>query len=105
MKSEGEEAMFDILWPLFVLTLLATTIILLRDDNTGGGGQRPTRNMLGETLDICSLKPMTGFYWDGWCPRQEDIGSQPVAERACERAAYVSFERSRALPTAFAPDG
>ena len=52
---------------------------MLRDDNTGGGGQRPARNVLGERLEICSFKPMTGFYRDGCCNTgQEDIGSHTV---------------------------
>ena len=34
---------------------------MLRDDNANGGGRRAPRNVLGEPLDICSFKPMTGF--------------------------------------------
>jgi uncharacterized protein (DUF2237 family) len=52
---------------------------MLRDDNTGGGGQRAGRNVLGEPLEICSFKPMTGFYRDGCCNSgQEDIGSHTI---------------------------
>jgi uncharacterized protein len=41
---------------------------MLRDDRTDGGGRRPaSRNVLGEPLEICSIKLMTGFYRDGCC--------------------------------------
>ena len=41
---------------------------MLRDDGSDGGGRRRSpRNVLGEPLDICSIKPMTGFYRDGCC--------------------------------------
>ena len=53
---------------------------MLRDD-TGSGGRRraPPRNVLGETLELCSLSPMTGFYRDGCCNTgREDVGSHTV---------------------------
>jgi uncharacterized protein (DUF2237 family) len=35
--------------------------------------------MLGEALEICSIKPMTGFYRDACCNTgREDIGSHTV---------------------------
>jgi uncharacterized protein len=41
---------------------------MLRDDRDNGGGRRPAaRNVLGELLEICSIKPMTGFYRDCCC--------------------------------------
>jgi uncharacterized protein len=67
---------------------------MLRDDNTGGGGQRPARNVLGEPLEICSFKPMTGFYRDGCCNTgQEDIGSHTVC--AVMTSAFLDFSKSR----------
>jgi uncharacterized protein (DUF2237 family) len=67
---------------------------MLRDDNTGGGGRRPGRNVLGEPLDICSFKPMTGFYRDGCCnTRQEDIGSHTVC--TVMTSAFLDFSKSR----------
>ena len=41
---------------------------MLRDDSGNGGG-RPSapRNVLGERLDVCSMKPKTGFFRDGCC--------------------------------------
>ena len=67
---------------------------MLRDDNTGGGGRRPGRNVLGEPLDICSFKPMTGFYRDGCCNTgQEDIGSHTVC--TVMTSAFLDFSKSR----------
>ena len=53
---------------------------MLRDDRTDGGDRRAaSRNVLGEPLEICSLKPMTGFYRDGCCDTgREDFGSHTV---------------------------
>ena len=36
---------------------------MLRDDSADGGGRRHTaRNVFGEPLEICSIKPMTGYF-------------------------------------------
>ena len=50
---------------------------MLREDRTDGGGRRPpSRNVFGEPLEICSIKPMTGFYRDGCCNTgREDFDS------------------------------
>jgi uncharacterized protein (DUF2237 family) len=53
---------------------------MLRDDNWNEG-RRPDapRNVLGERLELCSIKPMTGFFRDGCCDTsREDIGSHTV---------------------------
>ena len=49
-------------------------------DETGGRpGRRPSRNVLGGALDICSTRPMTGFFRNGCCDTSpEDIGSHTV---------------------------
>jgi Uncharacterized protein conserved in bacteria (DUF2237) len=49
---------------------------MLRDDsNNGAGRRRAPRNVLGEPLEACSIKPMTGFYRDGCCNTgREDVG-------------------------------
>ena len=68
---------------------------MLRDDH-GDQGRRPAaaRNVLGEPLEICSIKPMTGFYRDGCCnTSQEDVGSQTVC--AVMTAAFLEFSKSR----------
>jgi uncharacterized protein len=67
---------------------------MLRDDNTGGGGQPASRNVLGEPLEICSFKPMTGFYRDGCCNiGQEDIGSHTFC--AVMTSAFLDFSKLR----------
>ena len=39
----------------------------------------PARNVLGEPIEICSLKPMTGFFRDGCCNTgAQDVGSHTV---------------------------
>ena len=66
-----------------------------RDDNDDeGGGRSATRNVLGDRLDICSIKPMTGFFRDGCCGTgREDIGSHTVC--AVMTAAFLEFSKSR----------
>jgi uncharacterized protein (DUF2237 family) len=50
---------------------------VLRDDRSSGEG--PAACNAGEALEICSIKPMTGFYRDGCCNTgREDIGSHTV---------------------------
>ncbi|MEY4136766.1 MAG: hypothetical protein RL205_894 [Actinomycetota bacterium] len=37
------------------------------------------RNVLGGSLEVCSLEPLTGFYRDGYCNTgPDDIGSHTV---------------------------
>ncbi len=41
--------------------------------------QRPARNVLGGTLQMCSAKPVTGFFRDGCCNTGPgDLGSHTV---------------------------
>jgi uncharacterized protein len=67
---------------------------MLRDDGTNGGGRRTSRNVLGEPLTICSIRPMTGFYRDGCCDTgREDVGSHTVC--AVMTAEFLEFSKSR----------
>jgi uncharacterized protein (DUF2237 family) len=68
---------------------------VLRDDRTSGEGpERAARNVLGEALEICSVKPMTGFYRDGCCNTgREDIGSHTVC--VVMTSAFLEFSKSR----------
>src|SRR5262249_8710534 len=68
---------------------------MLRDDRTSGEGPgRAARNVLGEALEICSIKPMTGFYRDGCCNTgREDIGSHTVC--VVMTSAFLEFSKSR----------
>jgi len=68
---------------------------VLRDER-GDGGRRPVpaRNVLGEPLEMCSFKPMTGFYRDGCCNTgREDVGSHTVC--AVMTAEFLAFSKSR----------
>ena len=68
---------------------------MLRDER-GDGDRRPVpaRNVLGEPLEICSFKPMTGFYRDGCCNAgPEDVGSHTVC--AVMTAEFLAFSKSR----------
>ncbi len=68
---------------------------MLRDDRTDGGDRRAaSRNVLGEPLEICSLKPMTGFYRDGCCDTgREDFGSHTVCVVLIPD--FLEFSKSR----------
>ncbi|MGE5164052.1 MAG: DUF2237 family protein [Hyphomicrobiales bacterium] len=68
---------------------------MLRDDRNEWADRQPTAyNVLGEPLEACSMKPMTGFYRDGCCNTgQEDIGSHTVC--AVMTAAFLDFSKSR----------
>lgn len=64
------------------------------DRGNGGGGGRGARNVLGESLEICSIQPMTGFFRDGCCETgPEDIGSHTVC--VVMTAEFLAFSQSR----------
>ena len=64
-----------------------------RGDARPGGGRRPSRNVLGGTLESCSLKPMTGFFRDGCCDTSaEDRGSHTVC--AVMTAEFLAFSKA-----------
>ena len=67
---------------------------MLRDDSNNGPSRRPApRNVLGEPLEACSIKPMTGFYRDGCCNTgREDVGSHTVC--AVMTSAFLEFSKS-----------
>jgi uncharacterized protein len=74
--------------------LNTTSAKSLRDDRAGGEGRRQAaRNVLGEALEICSIKPMTGFYRDGCCNTgREDMGSHTVC--AVMTSEFLKFSKS-----------
>ena len=56
--------------------------------------RRPSRNVLGEPLQSCSTKPMTGFFRNGCCDTSaQDIGSHTVCVVVTD--AFLEFSRSR----------
>jgi uncharacterized protein len=68
---------------------------MLSDDSTDPR-RKPISalNVLGEPLEICSFKPMTGFYRDGCCNTvQEDTGSHTVCAVMTEE--FLEFSKSR----------
>ena len=68
---------------------------MLRDDSGNGGG-RPSapRNVFGERLDVCSMKPKTGFFRDGCC--NTGRAETPAATRSAPSttAAFLEFSKS-----------
>ena len=59
----------------------------------GGNGRAPSRNVLGERLESCSIKPMTGFFRNGCCDTsREDVGSHTVCIVAT--AEFLRFSKS-----------
>jgi hypothetical protein len=68
--------------------------VMLEEDSGSGGGRKPALNVLGEPLQICSLKPMTGFFRDGCCDTsRDDPGSHTVC--AVMTQAFLDFSKSR----------
>ncbi len=67
----------------------------MRRDVTGngGGGRSTARNVFGERLEVCSTKPMTGFFRDGCCNTgREDVGSHTVC--VVMTADFLAFSKS-----------
>ena len=68
--------------------------VMLQEGSRGGGGRKPSLNVLGEPLQLCSLNPMTGFFRDGCCDTSgEDRGSHTVC--AVMTAEFLEFSKSR----------
>ena len=63
-------------------------------DETGRRpGRRPSRNVLGGTLALCSTNPMTGFFRNGCCDTAaEDTGNHTVC--AVMTAEFLDFSKS-----------
>ncbi|MEX2632000.1 MAG: DUF2237 domain-containing protein [Tistlia sp.] len=54
----------------------------------------PSRNVLGEPLEPCSLDPVTGFFRDGCCNSgPEDAGSHTVCAEMTE--AFLAYSKGR----------
>ena len=65
-----------------------------RDDVENGGSRGDASiNVLGERLEVCSLRPMTGFFRDGCCDTsKEDVGSHTVC--VVMTAEFLAFSKS-----------
>ena len=68
---------------------------MLRDKrDSGAERQLSAHNVLGEPLEICSMRPMTGFHRDGCCNTgRDDVGSHTVC--AVMTDAFLDFSKSR----------
>ena len=63
-------------------------------EDGGGSGPAPSVNVLGGRLELCSLKPMTGFFRNGCCDTSDqDVGSHTVC--AVMTAEFLKFSKSR----------
>jgi uncharacterized protein (DUF2237 family) len=63
-------------------------------DESGWSGEGgASRNVLGGKLEICSIKPMTGFFRNGCCDTApEDVGSHTVC--CVVTAAFLEFSKA-----------
>ena len=63
------------------------------DETSRRPGRQPSRNVRGGTLDICSTKPMTGFFRNGCCETShEDVGMHTVC--AVMTAEFLAYSKS-----------
>ncbi|HTI79947.1 MAG TPA: DUF2237 domain-containing protein [Acetobacteraceae bacterium] len=63
------------------------------DETSRHPGRRPSRNVLGGILEICSSRPMTGFFRNGCCDTSdEDTGSHTVC--AMMTAEFLAFSKA-----------
>ena len=64
------------------------------DAGSGRGRRNPSLNVLGGKLEICSIKPMTGFFRDGCCDTSPaDVGSHTVC--AVMTAEFLAFSKAK----------
>jgi len=63
--------------------------------STNGNGHKPKpKNVLGSELKCCCLKPLTGFYRDGFCQTgADDVGSHTVCTQVTDE--FLEFSRMR----------
>jgi uncharacterized protein (DUF2237 family) len=63
-------------------------------DDAERRGRKPSRNVLGERLEPCSIAPVTGFFRNGCCDTSaEDLGGHTVC--AVMTAEFLAFSKSR----------
>lgn len=65
-----------------------------------GRGPVPSRNVFGGPLEVCSIKPMTGFFRNGCCDTgAEDLGSHTVCVIVTKEFLLFSKQRGNDLST------
>ena len=53
-----------------------------------------SKNVLGEKLEVCSSRPLTGFYRDGCCNTgREDVGLHTVCTQVTEE--FLAFSKAK----------
>ena len=53
-----------------------------------------SKNVLGEKLQVCSSRPLTGFYRDGCCNTgREDVGLHTVCTQVTEE--FLAFSKAK----------
>jgi uncharacterized protein len=63
------------------------------DETNGRPGRRSSRNVLGGMLELCSARPLTGFFRNGCCDTgPEDLGSHTVC--AVMTAEFLAYSRA-----------
>ena len=69
--------------------------------NGNGNGHRPKpKNVLGGELECCCMKPLTGFYRDGYCRTgANDVGRHTVCARVTEEFLEFSVAVGNDLST------
>ena len=64
------------------------------EDEGGGFGPAQSLNVLGGKLEVCSVKPMTGFFRNGCCDTSaQDFGSHTVC--VVMTSEFLKFSKSR----------
>ena len=62
------------------------------DETNGRPGRRSSRNVLGGILELCSTRPLTGFFRNGCCDTgPEDLGSHTVC--VVMTAEFLAFSK------------
>ena len=65
-----------------------------------GPGPRPSRNVFGEPLTVCSMAPLTGFFRNGCCDTSaQDVGSHTVCVVMTDGFLAFSKQRGNDLST------
>jgi uncharacterized protein (DUF2237 family) len=63
------------------------------DDAGPRRGRKPSRNVMGGPLELCSAQPLTGFFRNGCCDTApEDVGSHTVC--VIMTAEFLAFSKA-----------
>ena len=66
----------------------------MSDVEGNGRDSEPQRNVFGEPIEVCSIRPLTGFYRNGCCETgPEDFGVHTVCVEMT--AEFLAFSKAR----------